>query len=98
MPPPIAWGRWSVISALIVGTGYVIMRTTTPNEQQMYDALEPDQRRRVDAIRAQRADNERRQALVGSFFGRLPLLIPCGGLGDLISAYFPSRLFFSRFL
>ncbi|KAG9012341.1 hypothetical protein FRB95_009732 [Tulasnella sp. JGI-2019a] len=39
------------------------MRTTTPNEQQMYDALEPDQRRRVDAIRAQRADNERRQAL-----------------------------------
>jgi len=42
------------------------MIATTPNEQQMYDALAPDHKRRVDAIRARAQQEEARKRVLAS--------------------------------
>ncbi|KAJ9095783.1 hypothetical protein QFC20_006578 [Naganishia adeliensis] len=62
MSPPIAWGRqeFKLISSLgltVVAGGYGIMRTT-PSEEEFYNALAPDLKRKVDEIRAQRASSQ----------------------------------------
>lgn len=48
------------MTSVIVGIGYGIMAITTPNEQQFYDALAPDLKRKVDDSRAyQKAAREK---------------------------------------
>ncbi|GFZ45124.1 hypothetical protein JCM24511_02850 [Saitozyma sp. JCM 24511] len=48
------WGKFAVYSTIIIGVGYTAMKLATPTEQQFYDALAPDLKRKVDEIRAQR--------------------------------------------
>ncbi|AXA48375.1 mitochondrial protein required for assembly of cytochrome bc1 complex [Malassezia restricta] len=45
------WARALTRAAIVIGTGVVLLKTTTPNEQQMYDNLSPDLKRSVDAQR-----------------------------------------------
>ncbi|KIP04749.1 hypothetical protein PHLGIDRAFT_75386 [Phlebiopsis gigantea 11061_1 CR5-6] len=52
------WFKMTFWSAGIIGMGYVIMRTTTPTEEQVYNAMSPDLRRQVDTIRAARIARE----------------------------------------
>ncbi|KDQ12306.1 hypothetical protein BOTBODRAFT_34593 [Botryobasidium botryosum FD-172 SS1] len=62
----VPWGKFALMSAGIVGVGYATMKATVPNEQQMYDALAPDHKRRVDAIRAQAQQAEARKRVMAS--------------------------------
>ncbi|EMD38575.1 hypothetical protein CERSUDRAFT_82858 [Gelatoporia subvermispora B] len=57
------WGRVFFASCGIVGFGYVLMRTTTPTEEEFYNSLSPDLKRKADQIRAARltAENAKRQ-------------------------------------
>lgn len=41
-----------------IGLGYVLMRTTTPTEEELYNRMAPDLRRKVDVLRAQRERSE----------------------------------------
>jgi len=59
----IAWGRFAAWSTIIIGSGYAIMKFTTPNEQQLYDALSPELKKKADQIRAARIQNELQQKL-----------------------------------
>ncbi|ORY86718.1 hypothetical protein BCR35DRAFT_302448 [Leucosporidium creatinivorum] len=62
-------GRIPIGSALlftgaVTGLGYGIMYLTTPTDQQFYDSLAPDLKRKVDENRAlQRRGMEQREAL-----------------------------------
>ncbi|KAI5452013.1 hypothetical protein NCC49_001309 [Naganishia albida] len=58
MSPPIAWGRFALFSTALVAGGYGIMRIATPSEEEFYNALAPDLKRKVDEIRAQRASSQ----------------------------------------
>ncbi|KAK0551895.1 hypothetical protein OC846_002437 [Tilletia horrida] len=49
---PLPWGRLAVSTAGIIGVGYLVMKVTTPTEQQFYDSLSPDLKRQVDYHRA----------------------------------------------
>jgi len=62
----VPWGKFALMSAGIVGVGYATMKATVPNEQQMYDALAPDLKRRVDTIRAQAQQAEARKRVMAS--------------------------------
>lgn len=42
------------MTAGCIGVGVVLMRTTTPTEEELYNRMAPDLQRKVDAIRAQR--------------------------------------------
>ncbi|KAL7423035.1 hypothetical protein Q5752_002334 [Cryptotrichosporon argae] len=53
--PQILWGRFLTVSALIIGAGYGIMKSTTPSEEKFYDSLSPELKKKVDQVRAQRA-------------------------------------------
>ncbi|BGP58479.1 hypothetical protein JCM8202v2_006148 [Rhodotorula sphaerocarpa] len=53
-------GRIPILRAIILiggvsALGYGVMAATTPNEQQFYDALSPDLKRKVDEAKALRA-------------------------------------------
>ncbi|KAF9533485.1 hypothetical protein CPB83DRAFT_845337 [Crepidotus variabilis] len=41
-----------------MGVGYLMMKVTTPTEQQLYDELSPELKRKVDATRAARLARE----------------------------------------
>ncbi|OCH95590.1 hypothetical protein OBBRIDRAFT_883849 [Obba rivulosa] len=57
------WGRFFLASCGLVGFGYVLMRTTVPSEQEFYNSLSPDLKRKADQIRAAReaVENTKRQ-------------------------------------
>jgi len=59
----IAWGRVAVWSTIIIGSGYVIMKTTSPTEQQLYDQLAPDLKKKADDYRAWRKNGVQQSEL-----------------------------------
>ncbi|KAI9634996.1 uncharacterized protein MKK02DRAFT_28100 [Dioszegia hungarica] len=69
MSGQIMWGKfavWSTITdmAAVMASGWGIMTWSTPTEQQFYDALSPELKRKMDDVRAQRAGkNEIRDKL-----------------------------------
>ncbi|KAK4684831.1 hypothetical protein P7C73_g5331, partial [Tremellales sp. Uapishka_1] len=54
MSGQIMWGKFFFFGSLIMVGGWGVMRVTTPTEQQFYDALAPDLKKKVDDIRRQR--------------------------------------------
>ncbi|KAF9036577.1 hypothetical protein BJ165DRAFT_1504444 [Panaeolus papilionaceus] len=52
------WIKFSAFSVALVGTGYMLMKATTPTEEELYRAMAPDIRRKVDAARAARLARE----------------------------------------
>ncbi|BGP52101.1 hypothetical protein JCM10450v2_008072 [Rhodotorula kratochvilovae] len=48
-------GSFLVLIGTFTGLAYGLMAATTPSEQQFYDALAPDLKRKVDAARAMKA-------------------------------------------
>ncbi|EDP44256.1 hypothetical protein MGL_1653 [Malassezia globosa CBS 7966] len=56
---PANWARAITGGSVVIGFGYLLLKTATPNEQQLYDSLSPDLKRRVDAQRSSQADSER---------------------------------------
>jgi len=45
-----------------MGIGYAIMKATTPTEEQLYNEMAPDLRRKVDAARVAREAEMKKQA------------------------------------
>jgi len=52
------WLRFTGASVGLMTIGYVLMKATTPTEEQLYNAMAPDLRRKVDAARATRLARE----------------------------------------
>ncbi|KAF9566267.1 hypothetical protein CPC08DRAFT_704002 [Agrocybe pediades] len=52
------WGRFTGMTLVLVGVGYGLMKATTPTEEQLYNEMAPDLRRKVDAARAARLARE----------------------------------------
>jgi len=52
------WFKFSIIATGLMGAGYALMKATVPTEEQTYNALAPDLRRKVDANRAARLARE----------------------------------------
>ncbi|KAH9901208.1 hypothetical protein C8Q73DRAFT_786596 [Cubamyces lactineus] len=52
------WGKLLLSTFGIMGTGYLIMKGTTPTPEETYAAMSPDLRRKVDANRAARLARE----------------------------------------
>jgi len=52
------WFGFTLASAGLVGVGYIIMKATSPTEEQVYNKMAPDLRRQVDANRAARLARE----------------------------------------
>jgi len=52
------WLRFTGLSVGLVGIGYALMKATTPTEEQLYNEMAPDLRRKVDAARAARLARE----------------------------------------
>ncbi|EIM90445.1 uncharacterized protein STEHIDRAFT_119442 [Stereum hirsutum FP-91666 SS1] len=48
------WFGMTLVTTGIMGVGYLVMRTTTPTSEELYQAMAPDLRKRVDEQRAQR--------------------------------------------
>ncbi|KAF9466316.1 hypothetical protein BDZ94DRAFT_1233929 [Collybia nuda] len=60
-PPPYetVFHFWPVIHGCpVMAMGYVLMKATTPTEEQLYNEMAPDIRRKVDAARAARLARE----------------------------------------
>ncbi|WFD18579.1 assembly factor cbp4 [Malassezia caprae] len=53
------WLRALTGGSVIIGVGYLLLKTATPNEQELYDSLSPDLRRKVDAHRRAHVDAAR---------------------------------------
>ncbi|TFK27325.1 hypothetical protein FA15DRAFT_207892 [Coprinopsis marcescibilis] len=54
----INWLKFSAFTAGLLGIGYTLMKATTPTEEQLYNEMSPDIRRKVDAARAARLARE----------------------------------------
>ncbi|KAF5330560.1 hypothetical protein D9619_006008 [Psilocybe cf. subviscida] len=52
------WGRFTIFAGGLMGIGYVLMKATTPTEEQLYNEMAPDLRRRVDIARETRLARE----------------------------------------
>ncbi|KDR81809.1 hypothetical protein GALMADRAFT_240030 [Galerina marginata CBS 339.88] len=52
------WARFTGFSLGLMGIGYALMKATTPTEEQLYNEMSPDLRRKVDAARASRLARE----------------------------------------
>ncbi|KIM49440.1 hypothetical protein M413DRAFT_108311 [Hebeloma cylindrosporum] len=52
------WVRFTVFSSALMGLGYVLMKATTPTEEQLYNEMAPDLQRKVDKARAARLARE----------------------------------------
>ncbi|EJT48942.1 hypothetical protein A1Q1_01978 [Trichosporon asahii var. asahii CBS 2479] len=52
----------------VIGGGYALLVTTTPTEEELYNRLSPDLRRKVDEIRRQRegGDNAVKEQLAAA--------------------------------
>jgi len=60
------WLRFTATAIGLMGLGYGLMKSTVPSEEETYNAMAPDLRRKVDANRAARFAREeamRRQAM-----------------------------------
>ncbi|RDB24069.1 Assembly factor CBP4 [Hypsizygus marmoreus] len=53
-----SWSRFTGASIGLMGMGYLLMKATTPTEDQLYNEMAPDLRRKVDAARAARLARE----------------------------------------
>jgi len=60
--PRYPWGRVLVLSAGVIGIGWVLMKAVVPSEEQMYNSLSPDLKRQADAVRAARRQNSNNAA------------------------------------
>ncbi|KAH9977225.1 hypothetical protein BGW80DRAFT_1288043 [Lactifluus volemus] len=54
MSGKMPWFQLSVVSAGIMGLGYVLLRATVPTPEETYNAMAPDLRRKVDENRRAR--------------------------------------------
>jgi len=54
MSGQILWGKFALFTGAIMAAGWGIMRLTTPTEEQFYNSLSPELKRKVDAVRLQR--------------------------------------------
>ncbi|EOR00655.1 Assembly factor CBP4 [Wallemia ichthyophaga EXF-994] len=54
----IAWGRWAFWSSVIMGSGYGLMVGLTPSDEELYNKLSPDLKRKVDHNRKEREKME----------------------------------------
>ncbi|EAU88044.2 hypothetical protein CC1G_10817 [Coprinopsis cinerea okayama7 len=52
------WVRFTGMTAVFMGVGYILMKVTTPTEEQLYNQMAPDLRRKVDAAREARLARE----------------------------------------
>ncbi|KAF6764713.1 hypothetical protein DFP72DRAFT_869016 [Ephemerocybe angulata] len=52
------WVRWAGLTTVLMGAGYMLMKATTPTEEQLYNEMAPDLRKKVDASRAARLARE----------------------------------------
>jgi len=81
----IAWGRFAFWSTVIIGSGYGIMKFTTPTAEQLYDELAPDLKRQVDERREARKRGELQQraeqAVKDGSTGPVWATTPKGGKG-----------------
>ncbi|CAA7265394.1 unnamed protein product [Cyclocybe aegerita] len=53
-----AWGKVSAVTVGLFAIGYAMMKATTPTEEQLYNEMSPDLRRKVDAARTARLARE----------------------------------------
>lgn len=54
----IQWGKFAIWTGVILTGGYSIMRWSVPTEDQFYDSLSPELKKKMDQVRAQRAGNQ----------------------------------------
>jgi len=52
------WFRFSLAATSLMGVGYLMMKATVPTEEQLYNEMAPDLRKKVDAARAARLARE----------------------------------------
>ncbi|KOS15348.1 cytochrome b mrna processing protein [Malassezia pachydermatis] len=55
------WARAFIGGGFIVGTGYMLLKFATPSEQELYNSLSPDLKRKVDEQRHAQANKEQVQ-------------------------------------
>lgn len=58
MSASFPWLRFTVTAVGLMGVGYGLMIATVPTEEETYNAMAPDLRRKVDANRAARLARE----------------------------------------
>ncbi|KAF9480090.1 hypothetical protein BDN70DRAFT_877966 [Pholiota conissans] len=58
MSAQFPWLKFSAFSLGLMGIGYGLMKATTPTEEQLYNEMAPDLRRKVDQARASRLARE----------------------------------------
>ncbi|KAI0781118.1 hypothetical protein BD413DRAFT_608301 [Trametes elegans] len=58
MSNPFPWAKVILTTFGFMGSGYLIMKATTPTPEQTYASMAPDLRRKVDANRAARLARE----------------------------------------
>ncbi|KAF5391460.1 hypothetical protein D9757_002055 [Collybiopsis confluens] len=56
------WARFTGTSVILMGIGYALMKASVPTEEELYNRMAPDLRRKVDAAKALR---EAREAELG---------------------------------
>ncbi|KAF9519943.1 hypothetical protein BS47DRAFT_1336677 [Hydnum rufescens UP504] len=66
MPAPVAWGRFGLLTVLLIGVGYSTMKFTSPSEKELYDSLAPDLKKKVDAQRAARQNVQSDKEMMGN--------------------------------
>ncbi|KAF8892579.1 hypothetical protein BD779DRAFT_1195947 [Infundibulicybe gibba] len=52
------WVRFTGAAIGLMGMGYAIMKATVPTDEELYNRMAPDLRRKVDATRAARLSRE----------------------------------------
>ncbi|KAF9065294.1 hypothetical protein BDP27DRAFT_1332215 [Rhodocollybia butyracea] len=52
------WARFTGLTIAFTGFGYLLMKTTVPTEEELYNRMAPDIRKKVDAARALRLARE----------------------------------------
>ncbi|KAJ7090049.1 hypothetical protein C8R43DRAFT_1050483 [Mycena crocata] len=58
MSPAFPVMRFTALTAALLGVGYLLLKTTTANEQEAYNRLSPVARQRVDEARVFREAQE----------------------------------------
>ncbi|PBK96700.1 hypothetical protein ARMGADRAFT_1010286 [Armillaria gallica] len=56
--PGFPWFKVTGATAGLLGLGYLLMKTTVPTEEQLYNRMPLDMQRKVDAARAARLQRE----------------------------------------
>ncbi|KAJ7098091.1 hypothetical protein B0H15DRAFT_945613 [Mycena belliarum] len=58
MSPSFPVVRFTALTTALVGVGYLLLKTTSANEEEAYKRLSPADRKRVDEARALRTVQE----------------------------------------